>query len=71
MLGKDRQAPVILNTAYPQYKENFMTWGADAYVLKSSDLTELKQKTRAVLERRKRGMTSRSRSQMRCLPGLL
>src|SRR4030042_5563629 len=42
MLGIDRQIPVILNTAYPQYRENFMTWGAEAYVIKSSDLTELK-----------------------------
>lgn len=25
ILGKDRQVPVILNTAYVQYKENFMT----------------------------------------------
>jgi len=56
MLGKNRQAPVILNTAYPQYKGNFMTWGADAYVLKSSDLTELKQKIRAVLDGRRKGM---------------
>ena len=54
MLGKDRQVPVILNTAYPQYRENFMTWGAEAYVLKSSDLTELKRKIREVLDRRKR-----------------
>jgi len=54
ILGKNRQAPVILNTAYPQYKENFMTWGADAYVLKSSDLTELKQKIRMVLDGRKK-----------------
>jgi DNA-binding response OmpR family regulator len=53
MLGKDRQAPVILNTAFPQYKENFMTWGAEAYVLKSSDLTELKQKIREVLKKKK------------------
>ena len=55
MLGKDRQVPVILNTAYPQYRENFMTWGAEAYVIKSSDLTELKQKIREVLDRRKKG----------------
>jgi CheY-like chemotaxis protein len=55
MLGKDRQIPVILNTAYPQYKENFMTWGAEAYVVKSSDLTELKQKIREVLDKRKKG----------------
>ena len=54
MLGKDRQVPVILNTAYPQYRENFMTWGAEAYVIKSSDLTELKQKIREVLDRRKK-----------------
>ena len=54
MLGKNRQIPVILNTAYPQYRENFMTWGAEAYVIKSSDLTELKQKIREVLEKRKR-----------------
>ncbi len=50
MLGKDRQVQVILNTAYPQYRENFMTWGAAAYVIKSSDLTELKQKIREVLD---------------------
>lgn len=54
MLGKDRQVPVILNTAYPQYRENFMTWGAEAYVIKSSDLTELKQKIREVLRKRKK-----------------
>jgi len=53
LLGKDRQARVILNTAFPQYKGNFMTWGAEEYVLKSSDLTELKQKIREVLDRRK------------------
>ncbi len=55
MLGKKRHIPVILNTAYPQYQENFMTWGAEAYVLKSSDLTELKQKIREILEKGKRG----------------
>ena len=54
MLGKDRQVQVILNTAYPQCRENFMTWGAAAYVIKSTDLTELKQKIREVLERRKK-----------------
>jgi DNA-binding response OmpR family regulator len=54
MMGKDRQIPVILNTAYPQYRDNFMTWGAEAYVIKSSDLTELKQKIREILDRRKK-----------------
>ncbi len=54
MLGKDRQASVILNTAYPQYRRNFMTWGAEAYLVKSSDLGELKQKIREVLNKRQR-----------------
>jgi len=58
MLGKDRQVPVILNTAYPQYRENFMTWGAEAYVIKSSDLTELKQKIREILDKRKKPVKS-------------
>jgi len=58
LLGKDRQIPVILNTAYPQYRENFMTWGAEEYVIKSSDLTELKKKIREVLDRRKKSAKS-------------
>ncbi len=53
ILNKDRQIAVIFNTAFPQYRENFMTWAAEAYVVKSSDLTELKQKIREVLEKRK------------------
>ena len=54
MLGKDRQAKVIFNTAHFQYKENFMTWGAEAYLIKSSNLTELKQKIREVLKKGKK-----------------
>lgn len=54
ILGKNRQALVILHTAYPQYRQNFMTWGAEAYVVKSSDLTELKQTIRQVLDGRKK-----------------
>ena len=44
MLSMDNKLPVILNTAYPSYKDNFMSWAADAYVVKSSDLTELKER---------------------------
>ena len=51
MLGKNRQVQVIFNTAYPQYKENFLTWGAESYVTKSSDLTELKQRIRDAMEK--------------------
>ncbi len=41
ILSHDKQLPVILNTAYSSYKDDFMTWAAEAYVVKSSDLTEL------------------------------
>jgi DNA-binding NarL/FixJ family response regulator len=54
MLGHDRQVPIILNTAFPQYSQNFMTWAADAYVIKSSDLSELKHNIREVLEKREK-----------------
>ncbi len=54
MLGKDRQVSIILSTGYPQYQDNFMTWGAEAYVVKSSDLSQLKAKIREVLDRRKK-----------------
>ena len=54
MLGKDRQIPIILNTGFPEYKQNYMTWGADAFIVKSSDLSELKQKIREVLEKREK-----------------
>lgn len=52
ILGKNNQLPVVLNTAYSNYKDNFMTWSADAYVVKSSDLTELKTTIHDILERR-------------------
>ncbi|MHB8066892.1 MAG: response regulator [Desulfobaccales bacterium] len=49
ILGMKEGLPVILNSAYSQYKESFMSWAADAYVVKSSDLTELKQKIKELI----------------------
>ncbi len=43
--------PVILSTAYARYQDDFSSWLADAYVVKSSDLSELIQTVRALLER--------------------
>ncbi len=42
LLANDRQLPVILHTAYSNYQDNFMSWSADRYVVKSSDLSDLK-----------------------------
>jgi CheY-like chemotaxis protein len=49
ILGLKEGLPVILNTAYTQYQESFMSWAADAYVVKSSDLTELKEKIKELV----------------------
>jgi CheY-like chemotaxis protein len=35
--------PVILYSDYPLYKSDFKTWLADTFLVKSSDLTELKK----------------------------
>jgi DNA-binding response OmpR family regulator len=52
ILGVDNTIPVILNTAYANYKDNFLSWAADAYVVKSSDLAELKETVKNVLKKR-------------------
>ena len=51
ILGLKEGLPVILNTAYTQYQESFMSWAADAYVVKSSDLTELKEKVKELISK--------------------
>lgn len=53
ILSQHHKLPVILNTAYASYKDNFMSWSADAYVIKSSDLTELKNTIRRLLDKGK------------------
>ncbi len=50
MLDIDRQLPIILHTAYPSYKDDFMTWAAEAYVIKSSDISELKEQIAKALQ---------------------
>ena len=49
ILGTNKEIPVIINTAYSNYKDNFMSWAADAYIVKSSDLSELKNTVKEIL----------------------
>ena len=51
ILGIKEGLPVIMNTAYSQYQDSFMSWAADAYVVKSSDLTELKEKIKELVNK--------------------
>ena len=47
-LDQHPQLPVILNTAYSCYKDDFLSWAADAYIVKSADVTELLEKIRTL-----------------------
>ncbi|WP_026842185.1 response regulator [Citrifermentans bremense] len=47
--------PVILCTAFSCYKDDFSAWLADGYVVKSSDLQELKDEISRVLAKRQKG----------------
>jgi len=48
-VSKHKGIPIIINTAHSSYKDNFMSWLANAYIIKSSDLTELKNKIKELL----------------------
>jgi CheY-like chemotaxis protein len=47
---EDKDLPVVICTAYGDYKRDLATWASDAYVVKSSDLSELKQVIKKLLE---------------------
>lgn len=53
IVGKDRKIPIILNTSYAGYQQDFMSWAADAYLTKSADFSELKNKVRELLKKGK------------------
>lgn len=48
----DKDIPVILCSAYGDYKQDFSTWASDAYVVKSASLDELKKAITKVLSQR-------------------
>ena len=50
--------PVILCTAFNTYRDDFSSWLAEAYVVKSSNLEELKHEVKHVLARHSQGKTS-------------
>jgi len=50
LLEINSRLPVVINTAYASYKESFTSWSADAYLVKTADLSEMKQVVRRLLE---------------------
>ena len=49
----NNKIPIIINSAYSNYKDDFMSWAADAYVVKSSNLDDLKNTIKKVLKKKK------------------
>ena len=49
LMDLNPRLPVIIHSAYETFKDNFMTWAADAYLVKSSDIDVLKAELRQVL----------------------
>ena len=39
----DKEIPVIMSTAYGEYRNEFNVWASDAYVVKTANLSELKE----------------------------
>ncbi|MCL6621821.1 MAG: response regulator [Syntrophobacterales bacterium] len=42
--------PVVLSTAYGEYKQDFATWASDEYLVKSSDLEDLRATVKRYLK---------------------
>ncbi len=45
----DPTVPVILSSAYQEFKSDLGTWASDAYILKSGDIGDLKRTVRELL----------------------
>jgi CheY-like chemotaxis protein len=46
---KERHLPIILCSAYGEYKQDLTTWASDAYVVKCADLTQFKSTIKKLL----------------------
>jgi len=54
IVSRYKKTPVILHTAYPEYRNQFVALLADAFVVKSSDLLLLKKTVQELLEEKNR-----------------
>jgi len=52
MMVKQRDLAVLINTAYAEYRDDFLTWLAEDYIIKSHDLAPLKDKIHQILSRK-------------------
>ena len=55
ILERHPRMPVVLNSAFSSYRDNFLSWTADAYLVKSSDVGPLRSTVRRLLDDPGRG----------------
>ena len=48
---ENKDIPIIIYSAYGEFTQNFSTWAANEYLVKSSDLTEFKNKVKELLDK--------------------
>src|SRR3990172_6755897 len=51
MKEKKPRLPIIMSTAY-DYRDDFAVWASEAYIVKSSDLTELKATIKKLISKK-------------------
>jgi hypothetical protein len=49
MKEKRPDIPIIMSTAY-DYRDDFAVWASEAYIVKSSDLSELKKTIKKLID---------------------
>ncbi len=54
MKEKNPELPVIMSTAY-DYRDDFSVWASEAYVVKSADLSELKDTIKRLIKEKNLG----------------
>jgi len=50
MKEKNPKVPIIMSTAY-DYRDDFAVWASEAYIVKSSNLEELKEKIKELVKK--------------------
>ncbi len=46
---ENKEIPIIIYSAYSEFTQDFSVWAANEYLVKSSDLTEFKDKVKELL----------------------
>lgn len=46
---QDKALPVVISSAYDEYKQDFATWASEAYIVKSADTSALREAVKKIL----------------------